>query len=152
MAQTVESACNVGDPGSIPGSRRSPGEGNGKPFQYSCMDGGACRLQSMGSQRVGQDWATSLSLFCFAHSNPGGEVLFLLWFYTWGDWSTQRSNDLPKAIQPASSQAEIWVQGSDTRVCTTCHSVKALFFVVVVCLFNCVGFSLQFLGSRAQAQ
>ena len=41
------------------------GEGNGNPLQYSClenpMDGGACRLQSMGSQRVGHDWATSLS-------------------------------------------------------------------------------------------
>ena len=39
------SACNVGDPGLIPGSGRSPGEGNGNPFQYSClessMDGGA---------------------------------------------------------------------------------------------------------------
>ena len=31
------SACNVGDPGSIPGSGRSPGEGNGNPFQYSCL-------------------------------------------------------------------------------------------------------------------
>ena len=30
------SACNVGDPGSIPGLRRSPGEGNGNPLQYSC--------------------------------------------------------------------------------------------------------------------
>ena len=39
------SACNVGDLGLIPGSRRSPGEGNGNPFQYLClqnpMDGGA---------------------------------------------------------------------------------------------------------------
>ena len=39
------SASNVGDPGSIPGSGRSPGEGNGNPLQYSClenpMDGGA---------------------------------------------------------------------------------------------------------------
>ena len=31
-----ESACNAGDPGSIPGFRRSPGEGNGNPLQYSC--------------------------------------------------------------------------------------------------------------------
>ena len=40
-----ESACKVGDPGSIPGLGRSPGEGNGNPLQYSClenpMDGGA---------------------------------------------------------------------------------------------------------------
>ena len=29
------SACNAGDPGSIPGSGRSPGKGNGTPLQYS---------------------------------------------------------------------------------------------------------------------
>ena len=32
-----ESACNAGDPGSIPGSGRSPGEENGNPLQYSCL-------------------------------------------------------------------------------------------------------------------
>ena len=31
------STCNAGDPGSIPGSGRSPGEGNGNPLQYSCL-------------------------------------------------------------------------------------------------------------------
>ena len=40
-----ESACNAGDLGLIPGLERSPGEGNGNPLQYSClenpMDGGA---------------------------------------------------------------------------------------------------------------
>ena len=33
-----ESACNAGDPGLIPGSGRFPGEGNGKPLQYSCLE------------------------------------------------------------------------------------------------------------------
>ena len=33
-----ESACNAGDLGSIPGSGRSPGEGNGYPLQYSCLE------------------------------------------------------------------------------------------------------------------
>ena len=33
-----ESACNAGDPGSIPGSGRSPGEVNGNPLQYSCLE------------------------------------------------------------------------------------------------------------------
>ena len=33
-----ELACNAGDPGSIPGSERSPGEGNGNPLQYSCLE------------------------------------------------------------------------------------------------------------------
>ena len=32
-----ESACNEGDVDSIPGSGRSPGEGNGSPLQYSCL-------------------------------------------------------------------------------------------------------------------
>ena len=57
-----ESACNAGDPGSIPGSGRSLGEGNGNPLQYFAWEipwteetGG---LQSMGSQRVRHDLAT----------------------------------------------------------------------------------------------
>ena len=45
MALRVESACNVGDLGLILGLGISPGEGNGNPLQYSClensMDGGA---------------------------------------------------------------------------------------------------------------
>jgi len=45
VAQMVESLCNAGDLGSIPELGRSPGEGNGNPPQYSClensMDGGA---------------------------------------------------------------------------------------------------------------
>ena len=33
-----ESACSVGDPGLIPASGRSPGEGNGNPLQYYCLE------------------------------------------------------------------------------------------------------------------
>ena len=33
-----ESACQAGDVGLIPGSGRSPGEGNGNPLQYSCLE------------------------------------------------------------------------------------------------------------------
>ena len=47
VAQMVESACSAGEPASIPGSGRSPGEGNGYPLQYSglknSMDRGAWR-------------------------------------------------------------------------------------------------------------
>ena len=47
-----ESACNVGDPGSIPGSGRSSGEGNGYPLQYDCLgnftDRGAWRATAPG--------------------------------------------------------------------------------------------------------
>ena len=34
----IESACSVGDPGSVPALGRSPGEGNGNPLQYSCLE------------------------------------------------------------------------------------------------------------------
>ena len=58
-----ESACNPGDLGSIPGSGRSPGEGNGNPLQYSClenpMDGGAWWATIHG---VAKSW-TQLSNF-----------------------------------------------------------------------------------------
>ena len=51
------SACNVGDPGSIPGSGRCPGEGNGNPLQHSClenpMDGGAWQATVHG---VAKSW------------------------------------------------------------------------------------------------
>ena len=55
------SAGDVRDSGLIPGLGRSPGEGHVNPLQYSCLenplDRGACRLQSMGSQRVGHSWS-----------------------------------------------------------------------------------------------
>ena len=55
-----ESACNVGDLGSIPGLGRSPGEGNGNPLQYSCLgnpiDRGAWRAAVHG---VAKEWDTT---------------------------------------------------------------------------------------------
>ena len=57
-----ESACNAGDPGSIPGLGRSPAEGNGNPLQYSClenpMDRGAWQAIVHGVTRVRHDLAT----------------------------------------------------------------------------------------------
>ena len=38
LAQMVKSACSVGDPGSIPGLGRFPGEENDNPLQYSCLE------------------------------------------------------------------------------------------------------------------
>ena len=52
-----ESTCNARDPGPIAGSRRSLGEGNGNPFQYSCLkdliDRGAWQATVCGVARVG---------------------------------------------------------------------------------------------------
>ena len=81
------SACNAGDPGSIPGLGRSPGEGNGNPLQYFCLenfvDWGAW---SMGSQKdpgsipglgrsPGEGNGNPLQYFCLEN------------FVDWGAWS-----------------------------------------------------------------
>ena len=67
-----ESTCNAGDLVLIPGLKRSPGEGNVYPSRIlawrSPWTGKPSILQSMGSQRVGHDWATNtklLTLFFF---------------------------------------------------------------------------------------
>ena len=64
------SAYNARDPGSIPGSGRSPGEGNGNPLQYSClenpMDRGAWWATIHG---VSKSW-TQLSDFTSLHFHP----------------------------------------------------------------------------------
>ena len=48
-----ESACNAGDPDSVPEWGRSPGEGNGNPLQYSCLE---------NSMDRGTWWATVLGV------------------------------------------------------------------------------------------
>ena len=57
-----ETTCNAGNPGLIPGSRRSPGEGNGNPHQYSWvgspMDSGAWWAVVHGVTRVEHDLVT----------------------------------------------------------------------------------------------
>ena len=59
-------ACNAGDLSLIPGLGRSPGKGNSYPLQYSGLENSMD--YSMGSQRVGHDWAT------FSHSLPQREA------------------------------------------------------------------------------
>ena len=50
VAQMIkkEFTCNAGDPGLIPELGRSPGDGNGYPFQYSCLDRRAWRATVHG--------------------------------------------------------------------------------------------------------
>ena len=68
-SDSKESACNMGNLGLIPGSRRSPGEGNGNPFQYSClensMDRGAWQATVHG---VTKSWSR-LSYYTFTFKN-----------------------------------------------------------------------------------
>ena len=73
-----ESACSVGDLGSIPGSGRSPGEGNGNPLQYPClenpMDRGAWQATVHGVPKS----RTRLSDFTFTFLLPVRIVLGVL--------------------------------------------------------------------------
>ena len=69
-----ESACNSGDPGSIPGLRRSPGEGNGDPLQYSCrdnpMNGGAWWATVHGNMTEHTDRHHALETALSSFLNP----------------------------------------------------------------------------------
>ena len=74
------SACNAGGLGSIPGSGRSPGEGNGNPLQYSCvenpMDGGAWWATVHG---VAKSWTRLSDLtHSLAHSTNSASQLHKL--------------------------------------------------------------------------
>ena len=75
MVQTVVSVYNAGDSSSIPGWGRYPGEGNGNPLQYSClenpMDGGAWQSAVHGVTMS----QTRLSVFTSVHF-PFGKLFF----------------------------------------------------------------------------
>ena len=69
VAQVVnEFACNAGDPGSIPGLRRSPRGVNGNPLQYSClensMDRSAWQAPVQGLEKS-QTWLTNIFILSF---------------------------------------------------------------------------------------
>ena len=76
-----ESACSAGDPDSIPGSGRSPGEGNGNPLQHSClenpMDGGAWSATVHGVAKS----QTRLSDFSFSLSNISSVTILAFWVW-----------------------------------------------------------------------
>ena len=86
-----ESTCQAGAAGSVSRLGRSPGERNVNPLQYSCpenlMDTRTWWTMSMGSQRVGHNWATNqyagfivirhLASFLLSHSVPSVNIFIL---------------------------------------------------------------------------
>ena len=87
-----QSACNVGDPGLIPGSGRSPGEGNGNPLQYSCL-GNAMDREAW--------WAT-------VHADTTKQQLTLSLFYLFTSCMTM-NNLTSLNSEPTQCQALYWV-------------------------------------------
>ena len=61
-SDSKESACNAGDPGSIPGLGRSPGEGNGYPFQCSCLENSIEETDIVHQVTKSQKWLSDLTL------------------------------------------------------------------------------------------
>ena len=137
-----ESTCDVGDSGLITGLGRSPGEGKGYPVQYSGLEsakgypvqysglesakgypvqysglesatsGGACELQSIGSQRVRHNWETDTrtQTYLLIHSTTRWFLnTYHLPQYTWsyrGCKDDSDSNIAPRSCKPYPAGAE----------------------------------------------
>ena len=120
--------ANWGDEGSIPGSERSPGEGNSNPLQYSCLENSMDKepggLQSTGLQRVRHHWATHehlkimkwqwFSILATSHRLPSSKT-DISSHLLGPPLSFQRvcSSKLQTGIQPAEMQRGLSVQWHD---------------------------------------
>ena len=79
-SETKESACSEGDPGSIPESGISPGEGNGNPLKYSCLENSRDRGAWWAAVRGVTKSRTWLSDSHFHFSPPlSAHVFVFLW-------------------------------------------------------------------------
>ena len=108
-----ESTCSAGDRGSIPGSGRSPGEGEGSPLQYSRlenpMDRGAWRAAVHGvakhQTRLGDQHTLSVTLGLFLFMRPWDSLLFL-------NQVDLSGCHLQQSILPKANNKSAGVQGS----------------------------------------
>ena len=120
------SACNAGDPGSIPGLGRSPGEGNGDPLQYSClensMDGEAWWATVHGiakNQTRLSNFTFFLFFWCWERLKAGGEgddkgwdgwmASPTLWMWVWVSSRSWWQTGKPGVLQSMGSQSRTWL-------------------------------------------
>ena len=113
-----ESACDAGDPGSIPGSGRCLGEGNGNPLRYSClgnaMDRGAWRAAVHG---IANSW-TWLSM----HAGRQVSIIFNISLTTQWQKSKQSNQKKKKSRhlrinrhQKKASRVKMWIRTSKQK-------------------------------------
>ena len=114
-----ESACNA-DQGLIPKLGRSPGEGNGNPLQYSCLenpvDGEPCSLQTMVGYSLGgrkESDTTERFHFHFHPKKPGGETevhghAFLELLNNIRDLTEKKKHNSTKTLGPS----KVWIQAT----------------------------------------
>ena len=110
-----ESACNAGDLGKITGLGRSPGEGNGNPLQYSClenpMERGAWWATVCGVARVRHNLATKLLLLLLRLStSPTSSILLLFSFYRRGNGATGCFSIFSSVTQFVSCRVKCWTE------------------------------------------
>jgi len=88
-SEVTASACNVGDLGSVLGSGRSPGEGNGNPLQYSClenpMDRGAwcVTVHGVAKSRTRLSEHIKKQRCYFASKGPSSQIFGFSSIYVW---------------------------------------------------------------------
>ena len=75
-----ESACNAGDPCSIPGLGSFPGEGNGNPLQYPCLENLMEGGQSIGLHKSQTGLSNFTFTFAFKTESKCKNPQFILWF------------------------------------------------------------------------
>ena len=118
------SALNAGDLGSIPGSGRFPGEGNGNPLQYSCLenplDGGAGGLQSMGRKE--------------SHTTERLHFHFHLSWLSWRRLHSLRNRTVQDALM-LSSSSQLEGSISFSFICITSNRLL-LFLILLICWFS----------------
>ena len=85
-----ESACNAGDPCSIPGSGRSPGEGIGYPLQYSFTSFGAQLV--MNTPAVWETWVLSLGWEDPLEKGKATPSSILAWRIPYSPWGRKESD------------------------------------------------------------
>ena len=85
-SEVKASACNAGDLVSNPGLGRSPGEGNGNPLQYSCLENPMDRGASWATvHRVAKSW-TRLSYFTSLSSHHKEKFFFFSFYLVLTKW------------------------------------------------------------------
>ena len=114
-----EFACNAGDPGSIPGSRWSPGGGHGNPLQYYClensMDRGAWRaiVYWVPKSQTLNDYHFHFScLLSYLIQQLHRQIVLLSPLNRWESKSSKSFSEFPKATQSGNGRSKIW-----TRIC-----------------------------------
>ena len=103
-----ESVCNAGDPSSIPGSGRPPGEGNGNPLHYSCLENPTDR----GAWQATVHGVLSLGYWILNVSSTGVRPDFVSWYllcpwYSPGKNTGVGSHSFSRGSSPPRDQTQV---------------------------------------------